>query len=1042
MVCLYSPGTLEGQVSLWNDITYVIQDGSLPWSIGGDFNRVPTMEERQAGCFDHASIHLTIDERDWVPNPFLSLTRGWMALRMFRVWVRNAESSLRFFKQVMFYQKFRAMRQFLCDWNKREFGSIDCQIESTQLVLDDLDTWVARGEVGDADRGEHRKLVADLWRLNRLRVIVETKIKSIMVAPRNYRLSKLQELKGQWVQDSWLCEMVCLYSPGTLEGQVSLWNDITYVIQDGSLPWSIGGDFNRVPTMEERQAGCFDHASIHLTIDERDWVPNPFLSLTRGWMALRMFRVWVRNAESSLRFFKQVMFYQKFRAMRQFLCDWNKREFGSIDCQIESTQLVLDDLDTWVARGEVGDADRGEHRKLVADLWRLNRLRVIVETKIKSIMVAPRNYRLSKLQELKGQWVQDSWLCEMVCLYSPGTLEGQVSLWNDITYVIQDGSLPWSIGGDFNRVPTMEERQAGCFDHASIHLTIDERDWVPNPFLSLTRGWMALRMFRVWVRNAESSLRFFKQVMFYQKFRAMRQFLCDWNKREFGSIDCQIESTQLVLDDLDTWVARGEVGDADRGEHRKLVADLWRLNRLRVIVETKIKSIMVAPRNYRLSKLQELKGQWVQDSWLCEMVCLYSPGTLEGQVSLWNDITYVIQDGSLPWSIGGDFNRVPTMEERQAGCFDHASIHLTIDERDWVPNPFLSLTRGWMALRMFRVWVRNAESSLRFFKQVMFYQKFRAMRQFLCDWNKREFGSIDCQIESTQLVLDDLDTWVARGEVGDADRGEHRKLVADLWRLNRLRVIVETKIKSIMVAPRNYRLSKLQEVFFRSGGDEDTTRNSKMDLTKDLLSLDSYENVKVQVCNYLQESTVITSPQVLYDYGIITAIHPMPFDHYGRNFGHHSGKAEVSISVPPNPGRNTSCMLNSTIVLSANDDRTFEFLPCLEVVNETKGTKWTYSKHFMGIPETKNTIYWVICWNFKGGELEAGDRISIRVVSDLCVLEFGVDLVYDHELDDRPNSFHLLPGMNKCCNYLLGTFIYILAATRTSLYRMQYLDKY
>ncbi|KAK8561237.1 hypothetical protein V6N12_048311 [Hibiscus sabdariffa] len=225
-------------------------------------------------------------------------------------------------------------------------------------------------------------------------------------------------------------------------------------------------------------------------------------------------------------------------------------------------------------------------------------------------------------------------------------------------------------------------------------------------------------------------------------------------------------------------------------------------------------------------------------------------------------------------------------------------------------------------------------------------------------------------------------------------------------------------------------------------GDEDATRNSQMDLTKGLLSLGSYENVKVQVCNYFQESTVITSPQVLYDYGIITAFHPMPFEHYGRYFGHHSGKAEVSISVPLNSGRKTSCLLNSTIVLSTNDDRTFEFLPCLEVVNETKGTKWTYSKHFMGIPETKNTIYWVISWNFRGRELESGDSVSLRVVSDLCVLEFGVDLVYDHELDHRPNSFHLLSGMSKCCNYLLGTFIYVLATTHRSLYRMQCLVKY
>ncbi|KAE8705466.1 TMV resistance protein N [Hibiscus syriacus] len=226
-------------------------------------------------------------------------------------------------------------------------------------------------------------------------------------------------------------------------------------------------------------------------------------------------------------------------------------------------------------------------------------------------------------------------------------------------------------------------------------------------------------------------------------------------------------------------------------------------------------------------------------------------------------------------------------------------------------------------------------------------------------------------------------------------------------------------------------------------GDDCATRNSKMDLTKDLLSLDSIENVKVQVCNYLEESTVITSPQVLYDCGIITTFHPMPFDHYGRYFGHHSGKAEVSMSVTPfrNSSRKTSCLLNSIIVLSANNDKTSEFLPCLEVVNQTKGTKWTHSKHFTGIPETNNTLYWVISWNFKGDELEVGDHISLRVLSDLCVLELGVELVYDYELDHRTSSFHLLPGMSKLCNYLLGTCIYILAATYRSSYRMQTLLK-
>ncbi|KAH1115678.1 hypothetical protein J1N35_009056 [Gossypium stocksii] len=95
---------------------------------------------------------------------------------------------------------------------------------------------------------------------------------------------------------------------------------------------------------------------------------------------------------------------------------------------------------------------------------------------------------------------------------------------------------------------------------------------------------------------------------------------------------------------------------------------------------------------------------------------------------------------------------------------------------------------------------------------------------------------------------------------------------------------------------------------------------------------------------------------VLYDYSIITTFDPLPFDYTGHYFGHQAGKTQVSISVPPNSSRKISCFLNSIIIFSAKNDKTYGFLPCLEIVNETKGTKWTYSKHFMGIPKTKNTL--------------------------------------------------------------------------------------
>nr|KJB17251.1 hypothetical protein B456_003G1739002 [Gossypium raimondii] len=221
-----------------------------------------------------------------------------------------------------------------------------------------------------------------------------------------------------------------------------------------------------------------------------------------------------------------------------------------------------------------------------------------------------------------------------------------------------------------------------------------------------------------------------------------------------------------------------------------------------------------------------------------------------------------------------------------------------------------------------------------------------------------------------------------------------------------------------------------------STGDEVSTRNIKMDLTKHLPSLESYGNVKVQLCSYIEESKV-----VLYDYGIITTFDPLPFDYHGHYFGHQAGKTEISISVPPKSSRKISCFLNSIIIFSAKNDKTYGFLPCLEIVNETKGTKWTYSKHFMGIPETKNTLYWTTCWNFRGDELEAGDHISLRVLSDLSVLEFGIDLVYDYEQDDNPNFFSQLPWMSKCFTYLLGVYVYILSKSQKNLYRLQSLVK-
>ncbi|PPD75351.1 hypothetical protein GOBAR_DD27724 [Gossypium barbadense] len=153
-----------------------------------------------------------------------------------------------------------------------------------------------------------------------------------------------------------------------------------------------------------------------------------------------------------------------------------------------------------------------------------------------------------------------------------------------------------------------------------------------------------------------------------------------------------------------------------------------------------------------------------------------------------------------------------------------------------------------------------------------------------------------------------------------------------------------------------------------------------MDLiNKGLLSQGSSENVKVEICNYLEESKVVASPQC---HLIILAI----------ALALRLASLEVSIIVFPNSSRRISCLLNSIIVLSAKNDSTFEYLPCLEIVNVTK---------------------------------------------DLSVLEFGVEIVYDYELNDKPSSLHRLLGMSKYSSYVFGVFVYLLAKSRRTLYRMR-----
>ncbi|XWS65097.1 hypothetical protein CRYUN_Cryun05aG0061600 [Craigia yunnanensis] len=91
----------------------------------------------------------------------------------------------------------------------------------------------------------------------------------------------------------------------------------------------------------------------------------------------------------------------------------------------------------------------------------------------------------------------------------------------------------------------------------------------------------------------------------------------------------------------------------------------------------------------------------------------------------------------------------------------------------------------------------------------------------------------------------------------------------------------------------------------------------------------------------------------------------------------------------------------------------------------------------IGIPETKSTaITWFNSWKF-GEELEAGDRVNLTVLSDLHLMDSGIDLVYDYEPVDEDNIVdQYLREMTKCSSQFVATYLYLLVKSHRKLYTM------
>ena len=111
----------------------------------------------------------------------------------------------------------------------------------------------------------------------------------------------------------------------------------------------------------------------------------------------------------------------------------------------------------------------------------------------------------------------------------------------------------------------------------------------------------------------------------------------------------------------------------------------------------------------------------------------------------------------------------------------------------------------------------------------------------------------------------------------------------------------------------------------------------------------------------------------------------------------------------------------------------------MEIENETKGTKWSHAKHFVGIPETKNNIItWSSCWKFRE-ELQAGDCVSLTLLSDLHVTENSINFTYDYEpINEAGLLDQVLLGTTKYSGHLALSAAYDMFTYYRTLYRIEF----
>ncbi|GMI72221.1 hypothetical protein HRI_000891400 [Hibiscus trionum] len=114
---------------------------------------------------DHAAIKLACEEVNWGHRPFRFLN-CWLEKKVYvqdmaQEWEKLMRRKTNG-QQLTLLEKLDGLCRFLRNWNRNSFGSVEQKIESTSLLIDEMDGKMGCKELSEVELDERRKLQGEL----------------------------------------------------------------------------------------------------------------------------------------------------------------------------------------------------------------------------------------------------------------------------------------------------------------------------------------------------------------------------------------------------------------------------------------------------------------------------------------------------------------------------------------------------------------------------------------------------------------------------------------------------------------------------------------------------------------------------------------------------------------------------------------------------------------------------------------------------------------------------------------------------------------